>query len=280
MGRPIFGFGLAGFPFGEREEIALFISRWAGRRVEAGFVRNPGAHGLGHFVVDFEDDALGPVLAVVFLLVLAADNWEGVHDVRNSVPGGRKMSLELGQFLRRLVAHSSFIGASGLPLAVWRRRQIEVKKGSIQLAAKHEAAVLIPSKGRPVPPAVECEGLKVPCRVGQFEHTGEKPVAQSLSKGGPGTKAAMECRRKHRKLLLDEAKHVDTAELLPGDIVENKAADICVKAGGVDTRRGATGEEHREAAISGWETGSNPAPNVRAFVALVTLVTATYQRLW
>ena len=50
------------------------------RWVEAGFVWDSGSDCLGHFVVDFEDGAFGAVLAI-FLLVLAADDGEGVHDV-------------------------------------------------------------------------------------------------------------------------------------------------------------------------------------------------------
>jgi hypothetical protein len=46
------------------------VRRW---RVEARLVGLAGADGLGEGVVDFEDDALGAVVAVELLLVLAAD---------------------------------------------------------------------------------------------------------------------------------------------------------------------------------------------------------------
>ena len=54
--------------------------RVRGRRVEAGLVGLPGADGLGKAVVNFQDDALGAVVAVILLLVLAADDGEGEVD--------------------------------------------------------------------------------------------------------------------------------------------------------------------------------------------------------
>lgn len=61
------------------------------RRVKAGLVGLAGADDLLHGVVDFEDDALGAVVAVVLLLVLAADDGEGVHDVGHSVMGAGEL---------------------------------------------------------------------------------------------------------------------------------------------------------------------------------------------
>ena len=54
--------------------------RIGGWRVEPGLVRLAGADGLGHRVVDFEDDAFGAVVAVVLGFVLAADDREGGHN--------------------------------------------------------------------------------------------------------------------------------------------------------------------------------------------------------
>ena len=93
MGGPAGMLGLAGVPFGKQEEVAFFVGREAGGWVEADFVRFPGSHCLGHFVVDFEDDAFGAIFAVLFF-VLAADDGEGVHDIGHGVAGGGKVSDE------------------------------------------------------------------------------------------------------------------------------------------------------------------------------------------
>ena len=168
----------------------MFVGRGAGGWVEAGLVRHTGPDGLGHFVVDFEDDALGAVFAVLFL-VLALDDGEGVHDVGHGVAGGREVALELGEFLRGLVAHGAFGDAGGLPLAVGGGRQVEVEEGGVQLAAEQEAALLVPAEGRAVPAAVLRERLQVPRRVGQLQnaqqaiHSPKKPQASARAKWSP-----------------------------------------------------------------------------------------------
>ena len=48
--------------------------------VEAGFVGGSCSHCLGHFVVDFEDDELGAVFAVLFL-ILSLHYCDSFHDV-------------------------------------------------------------------------------------------------------------------------------------------------------------------------------------------------------
>ena len=68
-------------------------------RVEVGFVGNPRMDSLGHFVVDLEDDAFDPVVAVVLLFVLPLHDGEGVQDVGDGVTRVREVALELGQFL-------------------------------------------------------------------------------------------------------------------------------------------------------------------------------------
>jgi hypothetical protein len=45
----------------------MAASRIGGGWVEAGLVRLAGPHCLGHFVVDFEDDTLGAVVAPLLL---------------------------------------------------------------------------------------------------------------------------------------------------------------------------------------------------------------------
>ena len=55
----------------------MLIGRGAGGWVEAGLVGVAGADGVGHGVVDFEDDALGAVIAVIPFLILSADAKRG-----------------------------------------------------------------------------------------------------------------------------------------------------------------------------------------------------------
>ncbi len=126
MGGPVGRLGLAGFPFGKGEKVAVLIGRGAGGWVEAGLVRGAGPHRLGHYVVNFEDDALGAVFAVLFL-VLALHDGEGVHDVFHGMARGGKVSDE----------------AFGLAAPFILRTEVEVKEGSIQLAADKEPALLV-----------------------------------------------------------------------------------------------------------------------------------------
>ncbi len=54
--------------------------RVGGGWVEAVLGGGSGPHCLGPFAADFEDDALGAVFTVLFL-VLEADEWEGVRSM-------------------------------------------------------------------------------------------------------------------------------------------------------------------------------------------------------
>ena len=60
---------------------------------QAGLVGDAGAGGFGHGVVDFEDDALGAVLAVPLGFILALHDGEGVHDVGHGVAGSGELAL-------------------------------------------------------------------------------------------------------------------------------------------------------------------------------------------
>ena len=162
----------------------MFVGRRAGGWVEAGLVGGACAHRLGHFVVDFEDDSFGAVFSVLFF-VLAADDGEGVHNVVHGVAGGREVALELGEFLWDLVAHGAFGDTGRLPLAVGAGQQVEVEEGGVQFAAKQEAALLVPFKGRAGPAAVLREGLQVPSCVRQFQHAGKEPVAKRARVAAP-----------------------------------------------------------------------------------------------
>lgn len=65
-----------------------------GRGVEKGAVGLASSDGLSHSVVDFQNNALGAVLAV-FLLILALDDGEGFHDVVYIVAGDA-VKVEVG----------------------------------------------------------------------------------------------------------------------------------------------------------------------------------------
>ena len=56
------------------------------RRIEARSIGLAGALSFGEGVVDFEYDALGAVIAVVFVFVFAAHDGECIHDVRRVDP--------------------------------------------------------------------------------------------------------------------------------------------------------------------------------------------------
>src|SRR5262245_60203141 len=59
------------------------------RRIEHRFVLLASSDGLRHGIVNLQDRFFGAIIAEL-LLVLPPDNWEGVHDVGNSVVGLRK----------------------------------------------------------------------------------------------------------------------------------------------------------------------------------------------
>ena len=90
----------------------MFVGRGAGGRAEAGLVRLAGPHRLGHFVVDFEDDAFGAVFVVLFL-VLAADDGEGSHYVGHRVASS---ASGLGNFVifKRICLHGREISTLNL----------------------------------------------------------------------------------------------------------------------------------------------------------------------
>jgi hypothetical protein len=50
-------------------------------------VGNPGSRGLGHLVVDFQNNPFVTVVAINFVLVLSAYNREGFHDVVHAPRG-------------------------------------------------------------------------------------------------------------------------------------------------------------------------------------------------
>ena len=76
--------------------------------IESRLIWLAGADGIGHGVVDFEDDALGAVVAVILLLVPAANDGEGVHNVGHGVAWSREAGPEPCQVFFRFVVRSTF----------------------------------------------------------------------------------------------------------------------------------------------------------------------------
>src|SRR6267143_535416 len=93
-------------------------------RVEAGLVGLASTDRVMHRVVDFEYDALGAVVSVVRLLILAADDREGVHDVRHGVARDREGGFESRQVFSRFPFCRP-------PITVLFGWKVKVKKGSI-----------------------------------------------------------------------------------------------------------------------------------------------------
>ena len=99
------------------------------------------ARGLGHGVVDLEDDALGAVLAVDSYVILA-DDGEGAENVVDVVV----------------------------------REAVEVKEGSVEFRPKEKTADGIPAERRAFVTDVLGEWFEVPGGVGKFEDAGEDKV--------------------------------------------------------------------------------------------------------
>ena len=59
--------------------------RVGGRGIEASLVGLAGLDRTSHFVIDFQDHPLGPVLAVR-RFVLSLNDWERVHDISHVIP--------------------------------------------------------------------------------------------------------------------------------------------------------------------------------------------------
>src|ERR1700733_15399146 len=104
------------------------INRRSRRRVKAGLVGPAGSSGALQCIVDFKNDTLSAVVAVL-LLVLAADDGEGVHYVGHGVARGWEALLEPYYVFRRLAF-------SPAPVAALLCRQVEAEEGGVQLAAK------------------------------------------------------------------------------------------------------------------------------------------------
>ena len=131
---------------------------------QAGLVGSSGTGGPLHLIVDFEDNPLGAVLAVL-LLVLAANAGEGIQDGGDCVTRGGKVVIEVRELLGRLVAGAAVGPAGRTPVAVRVRWQVQVEEGAVHLAANQEAALLVPAERRAIPAAVAGEVTKILSRI-------------------------------------------------------------------------------------------------------------------
>ena len=143
-----------------------------GRGVQPCLVGLTGGDGVLDALVDVEDGALGAVVAPS-RLVLALDDGEGLQDVVDCVARRGEALPQPRQLLLPLPSRPA-------PLAIRRRRQIEVEEGGIQLTAQQEAALLVPAEGRAFVAEVAGEGGEVPRRVHQLKHASRHPLFDAL----------------------------------------------------------------------------------------------------
>ena len=168
-----------------------------------------------HLVVDFQDDTLGAVFAVL-RLVLAANAGEGVQDAGDGAARGGEVTFE-GRELLDGLGDGAAIGPVGrAPVAVCVRRQVEVEEGGVQLGAQQEAALLVPAERRAVPAALPGELANVLSRVEEFEHPRhhECEICVGESTG-----------REHRGLLHCEVRQTGSADLLTSDEIKDEGVE-------------------------------------------------------
>ena len=174
----------------------MAATRVGGRWGEPGPVGFVGGEGCLHRVVDVEDGVLGPVVAVS-LLVLAADDGEGVQDVGDGVARGWEAVLELRELLGRFVAGAAVGAACRAPVAVCLRWQVQVEEGGVQFAAEEEAAPVVPAEGRAFPAAIGGEVTKTLSRVEKLKHARSHEFELGIGEGsGRG-----HCNLLHREVL-------------------------------------------------------------------------------
>ena len=98
---------IVGVPLGDGDEVAVRVGGWAGGWGETGLVGDAGADGFGEGVVDFEDRALGAVVAYVALLFAGLEYQEGVENV-GRIAVGNPVEVE-----ERGVKFGTDLGAAG-----------------------------------------------------------------------------------------------------------------------------------------------------------------------
>ena len=208
------------------------------RKIDRSAVDFSGGYEYLNRIVDVKDDVPGAVLAES-LLILSADDGEGVHDVGDGVSRGAKVALELREFPWCFIAGASFGATGGPPAATFVGGQVQVEEGSVELATEEEAAVFVPMEGWAVVAAVVRERLEIPCSAGEFEDAIRHPGADR-SGSIPGTCFAEHLRQQRRTLIHQVEIQVDAAYLLPDSVVEYEGTQIRIQDSEV---RGVLGAE-------------------------------------
>ena len=206
--------------------------------IEGGPVAPSGGYGYLNRIVDVKDNALGAVLAES-LLVLAADNGKGVHDVGDGVARGGEKAFEFRKLRGSFVVRASFGATGGPPAVTFVGGKVQVEEGSVELATEEEAAIFVPTEGWTVVAAVVREGFEVPCGAGEFEDPIRHPGADR-SGSIPGTCFVEHLRQQRRTLIHQVEIQVDAAYLLPDSVVEYEGTQIRIQDSEV---RGVLGAE-------------------------------------
>ena len=215
----------------------MAAARVGGRWGEPGPVGFAGRDGGLQCVVDVEDGALGAIFAVL-LLVLVADDGEGVQDVGDGVARGGEVVLELREMLGHFVVGAAVRAACWAPVAVFPDWQVEVEEGGVQLAAEDKAPLLVPTERWAVPATVAGEFTKVLARVNEFEYPRHQEFEIGFGVGIGGEDGGL----LHREVL-----QVDSAEFLTSDEVE----DVRVESAQQGSRQlGGGGGVHEEKLVS------------------------------
>ena len=136
---------------------AARIGRWW---IEDGAVRVSDCGGSLHRVVDFENGTLRAVF--VPLLILAADDREGVHDVGDRGPRREKVGSEFRELLWGFVVGATIRPSRRNPAPALVRRKIQMEAGRVEFAAQQKTTLLVPAEWRAIIAAVVSERLQTP----------------------------------------------------------------------------------------------------------------------
>ena len=149
--------------------------------------------------------------------------------------GVGKWALEFRELLGRLVVGTVIRSAGGAPVAVLVRRQVQVEESSVELAAKEEAARLVPAERWALPAAVAGEVTKFLSRVEKLEDPRNHEFELGAGEG---------IGREHRNLLHREIRQAGSADLLANDEIEDERVEGAQQGG--DPSSGGGGKHEQE----------------------------------